>query len=191
MRHKRVLIIVFSVLLALALPLAAQAALVIDGPAAFTGNESGHSSHGIVFSALDWVSLIGFEFYNQGQADQIRLIHNGMPLYTLDTPAGVPIYSASVDWLLEPGSYILVATTSSNGRFAFYDFPATNAHISVTSAFYGGVAGQVNWMNFKNLTTELGEEPGSSSIPEPSTVLLFGSGMFLLFAGDRMRRRRP
>jgi hypothetical protein len=175
-------------LLVLVIAPALRASETIPGPD-LPGNESGHSNHGIVFDSLDYVRLLGFDFNNQGKADQVLLTSQGDVLYSLDTPAGVPVYTAIVDWLLAPGTdYWLVATTSANGRFGFANFPISNSHISVTSGVFSGSTGQVNWANFRNLVTAQAEGPGSA-IPEPATALSCGAGMLALLAFRRPRKQ--
>lgn len=182
MTSARWIVMLVAVACVLFLSAPAWCAETIEGPVAFTGNESGHSNHGIVFDSLDYVRILGFDFHNQGKADTVQLIYEGEILYSLNTPVANPVYTAVVDWLLAPGAnYYLVGTTTANGRFAFYSFPATNSHISVTSAIFSGNTGQVNWADFRNIVTEQASEPSGNGIPEPTTIALVGLGMLALY----------
>ncbi|MDZ7639234.1 MAG: hypothetical protein U5J83_13450 [Bryobacterales bacterium] len=103
MRSSQFFLLIASALLRALLVLPVAAAEIIEGPAMFIGSETGHSNHGIVFNSLDFIRILGFEFYNQGKADEILLMQGGSVLYTLSVPTGTPIFTATVDWLLSPG----------------------------------------------------------------------------------------
>ena len=176
-------------LLTAAVLLPARAGLIIAGPE-LPNNELGHFGHGLVFNALQNVTLVSFDFYNQGQADQVQLQLVGSEgpqvIYSLDIPAGNPVYAASVNWALNAGqTYYLIGTTTSNGKWAgFSDFPVSNAHISITGSYFSGPFDQY-WGDFRNITTEGG---APAVIPEPSSALLLGAGLALAALGRRRRR---
>ena len=166
---------------------AGWAAETIVGPS-LPGNESGHINHGIVFTSLDFVRLLGFDFNNQGKADQIQLVNQSQVIHTLATPAGQTVYTAVVDWLLAPGTYQLLGTTTSNSKFGSFNFPATNSHISVTSGIFSNNGGQANWADFRNIITEQAQGPPSEAIPEPTTSALIAAAMLALFFMQRKVR---
>jgi hypothetical protein len=126
------------IVVALAANLAPARADVIMGPT-LTSNIFAYYETGLGFSALQDSTLQGFVYQNQGLADQI-VLENATTLQVLDilnTPAGVPSYTASgLNWALTGGTdYLLLATTSvphSNGLYAnFLSYPQSDADISV------------------------------------------------------------
>jgi hypothetical protein len=177
-------------LLTAAVLLPARAGLIIAGPE-LPEDEAGHNGHGLVFKALQNVTLVSFDYHNQGKADQIQLwwVEGGFILHTLNVQGGNPVYAASVNWALEAGqSYYLLGTTTTNGKWAgFMDFPVSNAHISITGSYFSYPFDSY-WGDFRNITTEGGEGGGPAVIPEPSSALLLGAGLALAALGRRRRR---
>ena len=90
------------IVVALAASMVPATAGVIVGPT-MTGTIGGYGDTGLGFTALQDTALQGFVYQNQGLADQIILENatTSEVLYTLNTPAGVPSYTA--EWLeLDP-----------------------------------------------------------------------------------------
>jgi hypothetical protein len=176
------------VVVAAALLLAAasgiQAATIV-GPV-LTSTELGHTGHGIIFNALQDATLTGFQFSNQGKADNVTLWDNtaGTMIGSIAVGAGNPVITLSVDWSLSPGhTYHLLGNTMSNGMFAYASFPVANEDIQVTSGFFSGLH-DTAWGDFNNIETN-GSPRGA--VPEPGTWMMLGAGLALL--GLKARRR--
>jgi hypothetical protein len=171
---------------------------VIAGPT-LTENEAGWQYAGIGFTANTAATLTGFTFQNQGKADNVILMDaGGNVLQQAAIPEGLPSATISVSWLLSAGSqYYLLKTTETNALWADWSLPApSNADITLTDTgifshspqpadFDFDITGTGHWAAFNNITTAP-DFPESSTVPEPSTVLMLGMGLLGL-----ARLRRP
>ncbi len=111
---------------------------------------------GIEFTAVDFVSLTGFVFQNQGSADTIFLKNsNGDVLETYHSPEDDISHQANVDWTLTPGqTYTLVSHNPSNGVMGdFSTFPLRNFNIRINGSYDSGNLNTNKWFSFKNITT--------------------------------------
>ncbi len=132
--------------------------LTLSGPA--LPKDSNHRQLGIVFSALQDVTLTSFVFNNQGNADVITLQDmNGKILETYNYAGGDPSHQVNVSWPLSAGQqYFLSAQNQnqSNGKWTTdVIFPVSNGHIKVE---YGksqaAQNGTLIWFSFTELVTD-------------------------------------
>ncbi len=132
--------------------------LTLTGPA-LPNDIQGHRQLGIVFSAIQDVTLKSFIFNNQGSADVITLKdENGNTLETYNYAGGDPVHQVNINWPLLAGQkYFLSAQnqSQSNGKWGTGSFPVSNGHIKVE---YGksqaAPNGTLFWFSFTNLVTE-------------------------------------
>jgi len=149
---------------------------------------SGWADSGIQFKAIQDLTLTGFVVNNQGGADTVWLQDgNGNTLQTYYSPSGDSAHLVSgLSWSLSEGEiYRLILEGASNGKWtSYFDYPTANDHIEVQGVAQGNSLYTSYWFTFNQLTTTGG--PGSSVVPEPATLLLFGAGL----TGMVLRRRR-
>jgi hypothetical protein len=160
-----------------------QGATII-GPV-LTSTESGHSSHGIIFDALQDATLTGFQFSNQGQADNVTLWDNTSSLQvgSVAVGAGNPVISFNVNWGLTLGhTYFLLGHTTNNGMFTYASFPVSNIDIEVTSGYFSSPY-PTAWGDFNNIETN----GGGAVVPEPGTLATLGLGLALLALRSRRK----
>jgi len=154
-----------------------QAATIV-GPV-LTNTEFGHTGHGIIFNALQDATLTGFQYSNQGQADNVTLWDEtaGSMVGSIALGAGNPVITLNVDWALSLGhTYFLLGNTMSNGMYGNAPSLVANEDIEVTSGYFSGPYVGL-WGDFNNIETN-GESRGA--VPEPGTWMMLGAGLALL-----------
>src|SRR5262249_52282017 len=163
---------------------AAAQADVIPGPT-LTEPGFGWTTTGLGFQALDDSFLTSFTYQNQGQADTIVLTDAlGNILASVNTPAGNPSITVSVDWALTSGNeYWLLQTVASNELFAVFGLPLPSdrdIQITQSGTFDDSIQGAVTnsqgwgpnqyWAAFNDVTT-------TTVVPEPASLCLLSLGV--------------
>jgi hypothetical protein len=183
---------------------AAAHADTISGPS-LSSVSSGYAYEGIAFTAQANTALTSFTWNsNPGGAYTIGLYSStGTLLDSVSMSAqDSTAFNATVDWTLSQGDqyYLIAGNTgdafANGGLFSSYgtslpsddQITITNSGIftSSLSSATSSPSGNTYWFGFTDITTGA---PSIGATPEPSSLLLLGSGIPLAWGAIRQRRR--
>jgi hypothetical protein len=167
----------------------------IAGPTLFMPS-AGYTVSGIGFIANVNSTIDSFAFQNEGLADTVILLDSmGNVIDSISTPAGHQTENVVVDWSLMAGQqYYLLQTTKSNSYYGEWGLAApVDTQLSLTQTYIFAAStnpanfylkGTDIWAAFSNITTT----SDVSSTPEPSSIMLLGTGLLGTVAFVRKKR---
>jgi len=103
--------------------------------------------------------------------------------------ADFELYNFHLDFNLTPGTFKINVTDSSNN--VLWDVAVNDTTFTIGQfGFYNYSQGSVRYAGFEQTEgTLIDDDPGPNPIPEPATMLLFGTGLAGL-AGLRLKRKK-